>query len=100
MAKAYGMWAGEEPYNCTKRGTVIVGKDGKIAKWEEVPMREPRKVSDLAAAVASAKATNAVGRKRPMGQRVSRRVHSGNRSFTGIDQPGTAGSASATPPRR
>jgi peroxiredoxin len=54
MAKAYGMWAGEEPYNCTKRGTVIIGKDGRIAKWEEVAMREPRKVADLAAAVASA----------------------------------------------
>src|SRR5688500_9371563 len=36
MAKAYGMWAGEEPYNCTKRGTVIIGKDGRIARWEEV----------------------------------------------------------------
>jgi peroxiredoxin len=54
MAKAYGMWAGEEPYNCTKRGTVIIGKDGRIAKWEEVAMREPRKVADLMAAVASA----------------------------------------------
>jgi peroxiredoxin Q/BCP len=54
MAKAYGMWAGEEPYNCTRRGTVIVGKDGRIAKWEEVAMREPRTVADLAAAVASA----------------------------------------------
>jgi len=51
MAKAYGMWAGEEPYNCTKRGTVIIGKDGRIAKWEEVAMREPRKVADLMAAV-------------------------------------------------
>ena len=54
MAKAYGMWAGEEPYNCTKRGTVIIGKDGRIARWEEVAMREPRKVADLMAAVASA----------------------------------------------
>src|SRR5947208_12483393 len=47
MAKAYGMWAGEEPYNCTKRGTVVIGKDGRIAHYEEVPMREPRKVEDL-----------------------------------------------------
>ena len=54
MAKAYGMWAGEEPYNCTKRGTVIVGKDGRIAHWEEVPMREPRKSEDLARVVARA----------------------------------------------
>jgi len=54
MAKAYGMWAGEEPYNCTKRGTVIIDKAGKIALYQEVPMREPRKVEDLAAAVAGA----------------------------------------------
>jgi peroxiredoxin len=53
MAKAYGMWAGEEPYNCTKRGTVIVGKDGKIAFYQEVAMREARKSDDLAKAVAS-----------------------------------------------
>lgn len=50
MAKAYGMFAGEEPYNCTKRGTVVIGKDGRIAHYEEVPMREPRKVEAIAAA--------------------------------------------------
>jgi len=53
MAKAYDMWAGEEPYNCTKRGTVIIGKDGKIRRWEEVNMREARKVNDLSLAVAA-----------------------------------------------
>jgi peroxiredoxin len=47
MAKAYGMWAGEEPYNCTKRGTVVIDKAGKIAFYQEVPMKEPRKVDDL-----------------------------------------------------
>jgi peroxiredoxin len=47
MAKAYGMWAGEEPYNCTKRGTVIVGKDGKVAYYHEQPMKEPRSVDDM-----------------------------------------------------
>jgi peroxiredoxin len=51
MAKAYDMWAGEEPYNCTKRGTVIVGKDGRIAHYHEQPMREARKVDDLSMAV-------------------------------------------------
>src|SRR5258708_5232136 len=54
MAKAYGMWAGEEPYNCTKRGTVVIGKDGKIAFYQETAMREPRTTADLARAVASA----------------------------------------------
>ena len=54
MAQAYGMWAGLEPYNCTKRGTVVIGKDGRIAHYEEVPMREPRKLDELAAVVARA----------------------------------------------
>lgn len=54
MAKAYGMWAGLEPYNCTKRGTVVIDKQGKIAHYEEVPMREPRKSEDLARIVAAA----------------------------------------------
>ena len=52
MAKAYGMWAGEEPFNCTKRGTVVIGADGKIAHYEEVPMREPRKLDVLTQIVA------------------------------------------------
>ncbi len=47
MAKAYGMWAGEEPYNCTKRGTVVIGKDGTIHFYQEVPMREPRNLEQL-----------------------------------------------------
>jgi peroxiredoxin len=50
MAKAYGMWAGEEPYNCTKRGTVIVGKDGNIVFYHEQPMKEARTLDDLAKA--------------------------------------------------
>ena len=53
MAKAYDMWAGEEPYNCTKRGTVVIDKDGRIAHWQEVAMREARKVEDLSLAVAA-----------------------------------------------
>ena len=50
MAKAYGMFAGEEPYNCTKRGTVVIGKDGKISFYQEVAMKEARKIESLAAA--------------------------------------------------
>jgi len=52
MVKAYGLFAGEEPYNCGKRGTVVIDKDGKIVHYEEVPMREPRKVEAMAAASA------------------------------------------------
>jgi len=50
MAKAYGMWAGEEPYNCTKRGTVVIDKSGKISFYQEVPMKQARKIEDLAKA--------------------------------------------------
>jgi peroxiredoxin len=52
MVKAYGMWAGLEPYNCSKRGTVVIDKDGKVSHYHEQPMREARKVEDLARAVA------------------------------------------------
>src|SRR5262245_54468642 len=51
MVKAYGMFAGEEPYNCAKRGTVIIDERGRIAQWVEQPMREARKVEALAQAV-------------------------------------------------
>jgi peroxiredoxin len=54
MAKAYGMWAGEEPYNCTKRGTVVVGKDGKIAFYKEQPtLKDARSVEDVAKAASA-----------------------------------------------
>jgi peroxiredoxin len=51
MVKAYGMWAGEEPYNCSKRGTVVIDRDGRISYYKEEPMREVRTVSHLAEAV-------------------------------------------------
>jgi peroxiredoxin len=50
MAKTYGMFAGEEPYNCTKRGTVVIDKTGKISHYEEVPMRQARTAEAVAAA--------------------------------------------------
>lgn len=54
MAKAYGMWAGEEPYNCTKRGTVVVAKDGKIAYYKEQPtLKDARSVEDVAKAASA-----------------------------------------------
>jgi peroxiredoxin len=56
MAKAYGMWAGEEPYNCTKRGTVVIDPNGKIAYSQEVPMREARNTEELKKIVAQASA--------------------------------------------
>ncbi len=54
MAKAYGMWAGEEPFNCTKRGTVVIGKDGKVAYYKEQPtLKDARTVDDVVKAAAS-----------------------------------------------
>ena len=47
VSKAYGMFAGEEPYNCSKRGTVVIDKDGRIAFYKEQPMKEPRQVEEL-----------------------------------------------------
>ena len=54
MVKAYGMFAGEEPYNCGKRGTVVIDPAGKVAVWQEVPMREPRDVGQLRKLIAGA----------------------------------------------
>ncbi len=53
-AKAYGLWAGEEPYNCTKRGTVIINPEGQIAFYHEQPMREARTIESLASEIKSA----------------------------------------------
>ena len=47
VSKAYGMFAGEEPYNCSKRGTVVIGKDGRIAFYKEQPMKEPRQLEEM-----------------------------------------------------
>lgn len=52
MVKAYGMFAGEEPYNCSKRGTVVIAKDGRVSFYQEQPMKEARRVEDLSKAVA------------------------------------------------
>ncbi|MCS7034985.1 MAG: peroxiredoxin [Phycisphaerae bacterium] len=51
MVKAYGMFAGEEPFNCSKRGTVVIDEKGRIAHYEEVNMREARSVDSIVAAV-------------------------------------------------
>jgi peroxiredoxin len=54
MAKAYGMWAGEEPYNCTKRGTVVVGIDGNVSFFKEQPtLKDARSIDDVAKAASA-----------------------------------------------
>ncbi len=52
MVQAYDMFAGLEPYNCSKRGTVVIDANGKVAHYEEVAMREPRSVEAIASAAA------------------------------------------------
>ena len=52
VSKAYDLFWADGPFNCSKRGTVIVDKEGKISYWHEQPTREARKVEDLAKAVA------------------------------------------------
>jgi peroxiredoxin len=47
MVKAYGMWAGEEPYNCSKRGTVVIDKSGRVAVYQEVGTKHVRQVEEL-----------------------------------------------------
>jgi peroxiredoxin len=47
MAKAYGMWAGEEPFNCSKRGTVAIDTSGKVTYYQEQPMKEARSIEEL-----------------------------------------------------
>jgi len=51
MVKAYGMFMGVVPYNCSKRGTVVVDKAGKVSFYQEQPTLKPRTVEELAAAV-------------------------------------------------
>ncbi len=53
MVKAYGMFAGEEPYNCSKRGTVVINKAGRIAFYHEQEMRTARTVEDVGKAAAT-----------------------------------------------
>jgi peroxiredoxin len=52
--KAYGMFAGEEPYNASKRGTVIVGMDGRVTFYHEQPGKEARKIEELEKAAQTA----------------------------------------------
>ena len=56
MVKAYGMYAGEKPFNCASRGTVVIGPDGKVAAVEPVEILTERKIDEIAAMVAKAAA--------------------------------------------
>jgi peroxiredoxin len=51
--KDYHLFMGELPFNCSKRGTVVISPEGKIAYWHEQPILEARHLEDLARAVNS-----------------------------------------------
>lgn len=51
MVKAYNLFLGEEPFNCGKRGTVVIDPDGKIAYWKDEPTLEERTIADLRSAI-------------------------------------------------
>jgi peroxiredoxin Q/BCP len=48
MVKAFGMWAGMDPFNCSKRGTVVIDPTGKIAVHEPAEIGEERTVDSIA----------------------------------------------------
>ena len=48
MVKAYGMYAGLEPFNCAKRGTVVIDPQGKISTYAPAEMSEVRNIATLA----------------------------------------------------
>ena len=47
VSKAYDLFLGEEPFNCSKRGTVVIDKNGKIASWQEQPTKDARTIDQL-----------------------------------------------------
>ena len=49
MCKAYGMFSGVEPFNCAKRGTIVIGPDGNIKAVKGADVGEVREVEDIAA---------------------------------------------------
>lgn len=53
VSKAYNLFWGEEPYNASKRGTVVIDGNGVITYWHDQPLKEERQIDDLSAAVAS-----------------------------------------------
>ena len=56
MTKAYGMFSGVEPFNCAKRGTVVIDPHGKIAAYEPAEIGEERTVENLSRYAAAASA--------------------------------------------
>src|SRR5436190_2313252 len=50
-SKDYNLFWSDGPFNCSKRGTVVIDKDGKISFWQEQPTREPRTSEQLMKAI-------------------------------------------------
>lgn len=49
---AYGMFAGEEPFNCAKRGTVVIDKQGRVSFYQANEIGDVRKLDELTRASA------------------------------------------------
>ena len=47
VSKDYNLFWSDGPFNCSKRGTVVIDKDGTVAFWQEQPTREGRKTEQL-----------------------------------------------------
>ena len=54
MLKDYGMFSGLEPFNCAKRGTIVIDADGKVSSYTPAGIDEQRDVGDLAKRAAAA----------------------------------------------
>lgn len=51
MSRAYEMFSGVEPFNCAKRGTVVIGPDGRVKHVSVVGVEDVRSPDAIAAAV-------------------------------------------------
>jgi peroxiredoxin len=53
MVQDYDMFSGVEPFNCAKRGTVVIGADGKVTFVETVGIDDVRSSDSLVAAASA-----------------------------------------------
>ncbi|HEY0010058.1 MAG TPA: redoxin domain-containing protein [Tepidisphaeraceae bacterium] len=53
MVQDYGMYGGMEPFNCAKRGTIVIGANGRVTFIETVGVDDVRSVESLAAAASA-----------------------------------------------
>lgn len=47
MVKAYDMFGGDVPFNCAKRGTVVIGPDGRVKRVQNAGVDDVRTLESL-----------------------------------------------------